>query len=122
MGAAGNGSLAACGLECAAGNNGTRSSSITVTFSKAQAIPVASGPDPMEQLRKLGELRDAGVVSDAEFEAKKAELLARLRTAGLCRTHSRPILARADRRRCRSPSWPMSTSRRPPGPSLTMAE
>jgi hypothetical protein len=35
-------------------------------------------PDPADQLRKLAELRDAGVVSDAEFEAKKQELLARM--------------------------------------------
>jgi uncharacterized membrane protein YeaQ/YmgE (transglycosylase-associated protein family) len=34
-----------------------------------------SGVD--EQLRKLAELRDEGVLSDEEFEAKKAELLAR---------------------------------------------
>jgi uncharacterized membrane protein YeaQ/YmgE (transglycosylase-associated protein family) len=31
-----------------------------------------------EQLRKLGELRDEGVISSDEFERKKAELLARL--------------------------------------------
>jgi len=44
-----------------------------------QATPtpvVADGP--MEQLKKLGELRDAGVLSEDEFEAKKAELLTRL--------------------------------------------
>ena len=35
-------------------------------------------PDPIEQLKKLGELRDAGVVTDAEFESKKAELLGRM--------------------------------------------
>jgi hypothetical protein len=35
----------------------------------------ATGIDPMDQLRKLGELRDVGVVSTGEFEAKKAELL-----------------------------------------------
>jgi hypothetical protein len=34
--------------------------------------------DPYEQLRKLGELHAAGVLSDAEFEEKKAELLGRL--------------------------------------------
>jgi Bacterial PH domain/Short C-terminal domain len=34
--------------------------------------------DPMEQLKKLGELRDAGVVKSEEFEAKKAELLRRM--------------------------------------------
>ncbi|MBM4470923.1 hypothetical protein GS502_16780 [Rhodococcus hoagii] len=32
----------------------------------------------MEQLTKLGELRDAGVLTDDEFNAKKAEILARL--------------------------------------------
>jgi hypothetical protein len=35
-------------------------------------------PDVLEQLRKLGDLRKAGVLTDAEFEAKKAELLGRL--------------------------------------------
>jgi hypothetical protein len=32
----------------------------------------------LEQLRKLGELRNAGVLTDAEFDAKKAELLGRI--------------------------------------------
>ena len=42
--------------------------------------PVAASatPDPFEQLRKLGELRDAGILSTEEFEAKKAEILSRL--------------------------------------------
>lgn len=31
-----------------------------------------------EAIRELGRLRDEGLVSDAEFEAKKAELLARI--------------------------------------------
>jgi hypothetical protein len=45
-----------------------------------RSAPVASSPDPdaLEQLRKLGELRDAGVLTAAEFEAKKAELLGRI--------------------------------------------
>ena len=34
--------------------------------------------DVAEQLRKLDELHDEGVISDEEFERKKAELLARL--------------------------------------------
>jgi uncharacterized membrane protein YeaQ/YmgE (transglycosylase-associated protein family) len=34
--------------------------------------------DVAEQLRKLGALHDEGVISDEEFERKKAELLARL--------------------------------------------
>jgi hypothetical protein len=37
-----------------------------------------SGSDIPEQIRKLGELRDAGLLTSDEFEAKKAELLARL--------------------------------------------
>lgn len=35
-------------------------------------------PDLYEQLAKLGQLRDAGVLTPEEFEAKKAELLSRL--------------------------------------------
>jgi Short C-terminal domain len=38
----------------------------------------ASAPDPVEQLRKLGELRDAGVISSEEFESKKRDLLDRI--------------------------------------------
>lgn len=46
----------------------------------APATPAAApvSADPMEQLKKLGELRAAGVVSDEEFEAKKADLLGRM--------------------------------------------
>lgn len=43
------------------------------------AVPApAVAPDVIAQLRQLGELRDLGVVTGAEFEAKKAEMLARL--------------------------------------------
>ncbi|HET6742151.1 MAG TPA: PH domain-containing protein [Kribbella sp.] len=34
--------------------------------------------DVYEQLAKLGELRNSGVLTDAEFESKKAELLSRI--------------------------------------------
>lgn len=44
----------------------------------ASAPAAASGPDVMEQLKKLGELRDAGVLTPEEFDAKKADLLSRL--------------------------------------------
>ena len=41
------------------------------------SAPADSGTDDMiEQLQKLGQLRDAGVLTDAEFEAQKAKLLA----------------------------------------------
>lgn len=39
----------------------------------AQAVAEA---DPLVRLAKLGELRAAGVVTDAEFEAQKAKILA----------------------------------------------
>ena len=38
----------------------------------------AARDDVLEQLRELGELRDAGVVTPEEFDRKKAELLARI--------------------------------------------
>jgi hypothetical protein len=44
----------------------------------AAAAPAPAADDPVELLRRLGQLRDAGVVSAAEFEAKKAELLRRI--------------------------------------------
>lgn len=42
------------------------------------AVPTPPNPDVLEQLQKLGDLRRAGVLTDSEFEAKKAELLGRL--------------------------------------------
>lgn len=45
----------------------------------APAAPAAPSSDEvLAQLEKLGKLRDAGIVTPAEFDAKKAELLARL--------------------------------------------
>lgn len=35
-----------------------------------------SGNDTLEQLQKLGELKAAGVLTDAEFQAQKAKILA----------------------------------------------
>lgn len=43
------------------------------------AMPPAGATDnPMQQLKQLGELRDAGLLTPEEFETKKAELLARM--------------------------------------------
>lgn len=39
------------------------------------APPPSAGPSYLEELEKLGELRDKGIITDAEFEAKKKELL-----------------------------------------------
>jgi putative oligomerization/nucleic acid binding protein len=38
----------------------------------------SAGSDAVEQLKRLAELHKAGVLSDSEFEAKKAELLKRI--------------------------------------------
>jgi len=42
-----------------------------------QQAPAAAAPaaDPIAQLKQLGELRDSGVLTDAEFEAQKAKIL-----------------------------------------------
>lgn len=45
----------------------------------AQTPPPAAPSDPtqlIEQLTKLGQLRDAGVLTEAEFEVQKARILA----------------------------------------------
>jgi len=44
-----------------------------VSYSTRQGVG-----DPIEQLKQLGELRDAGIVTPQEFEQKKAEMLRRL--------------------------------------------
>ena len=41
-----------------------------------EAAPEASADDKLEQLKKLGELRDAGTITEAEFEREKQKLLA----------------------------------------------
>ena len=43
-----------------------------------QAPPPAAAPevDPLEQLKKLGELKAAGVLTEEEFAAEKAKILA----------------------------------------------
>ena len=40
------------------------------------APAAAPAADPLDQLQKLGELKAAGVLTDAEFEAHKAKILA----------------------------------------------
>jgi len=35
-----------------------------------------AGPDPIEQLRQLGELHAQGILTDEEFSAQKSKLLA----------------------------------------------
>ena len=42
----------------------------------AAPAPAAPAADPLEQLKQLGELKASGVLTDAEFEAQKAKILA----------------------------------------------
>ena len=42
----------------------------------AAAAAAPSTDDKLEQLKQLGELKTAGVLTDAEFEAQKAKILA----------------------------------------------
>jgi hypothetical protein len=46
--------------------------------SAASPVATSAEPDVLDQIRKLGELRDAGVLTVEEFETKKAALLDRL--------------------------------------------
>jgi predicted lipid-binding transport protein (Tim44 family) len=41
----------------------------------AAPAPVEAAADPYEQLSKLAELKDRGVLSSAEFEVEKAKIL-----------------------------------------------
>jgi len=46
---------------------------------QSQAVPAPTAePDVADQITKLAELRDAGIVSEEEFQTKKAELLKRM--------------------------------------------
>jgi hypothetical protein len=42
------------------------------------SIPATGSPDALGQIKQLGELRDQGLITSDEFDAKKSELLGRL--------------------------------------------
>lgn len=44
----------------------------------APAVPTAAAEDPVALIEKLGGLRDRGLLTKTEFEAKKAEIMARI--------------------------------------------
>lgn len=62
----------------------TNQSSVPATPSAVTIAPAVSSPSSLsenpvfEQLKQLGNLRDAGILTSDEFDRKKAELLARL--------------------------------------------
>lgn len=51
---------------------------VTRSSSSSAAPPPPAGESMLDQIRKLGELRDAGFLTEEEFQAKKADLLGRI--------------------------------------------
>lgn len=56
----------------------SRSETRVVVEQAAPAAPATAAPDIAAQLQQLASLRDAGILTEEEFGAKKAELLTRL--------------------------------------------
>lgn len=50
----------------------------SVAPAAAQPAATPAAEDPIGQIKKLGELRDAGILTEEEFSAKKAEILSRM--------------------------------------------
>jgi hypothetical protein len=48
----------------------------TAAAAPAAAPPPANVPSTLDQLQQLGELKAQGILTDAEFEAQKAKILA----------------------------------------------
>jgi hypothetical protein len=46
------------------------------TPAPAPAAPAAAGPSVIDQLKELGELKSQGILTEEEFAAQKAKLLA----------------------------------------------
>jgi hypothetical protein len=46
------------------------------SYEEAPPAAAPAQPDKLEQLKQLGELKASGVLTDAEFEAQKAKILA----------------------------------------------
>ena len=44
-------------------------------YAPPPAAPAPAAPDPIEQLKELGALRQQGILTDEEFAAQKAKLL-----------------------------------------------
>jgi hypothetical protein len=59
---------------------GEKAETLTGVGDPGGGVAVAAPPvaDPLDRLKKLDELRDAGVLNDAEFQAKKAQILAEM--------------------------------------------
>lgn len=76
----GGNSIVARGLSRGEAEEGKRLLDDCISRVRRAATPAPEKPEPdiMDQIRKLGELRDAGLITPQEFDAKKSELLERL--------------------------------------------
>ncbi|QZY53403.1 SHOCT domain-containing protein [Leucobacter tenebrionis] len=54
------------------------STQVNVNVAQQTTTAAPAAPDAAAQLQQLAGLRDAGILSEAEFEAKKTEILARM--------------------------------------------
>jgi hypothetical protein len=51
---------------------------MTAAHATPAAAPAADAPDVADQIRKLAQLKEDGLVMEEEFETKRAELLAKM--------------------------------------------
>lgn len=70
--------IAAAAAPAAPTEKATASAVPEVAPASTAEATTSSGPSIPEQIRKLGELRDQGLLTDMEFESKKKELLERM--------------------------------------------
>lgn len=75
--AAAGGDMAAVQQGLANTYSGAADAAMRQAMANQGATPAAKA-DPAERLKKLGELKESGVLTDEEFEAKKAEILKEL--------------------------------------------
>ncbi len=62
--------------DAAAASAATAAPVTPATSPAAPSTPAVGGPSVLDQLTQLGQLRDAGVLTEAEFEAQKQRILA----------------------------------------------
>lgn len=65
-----------CQQPCGSGAAAIRS--LIAVYASHVSQPAAAHADPSDQLRKLAELRDEGILTEDEYATKKAEILGRL--------------------------------------------
>jgi hypothetical protein len=51
---------------------------VATRLARKNPRPATSSPDPVDQLQKLAQLRGEGLLSESEYEGKRAELLGRI--------------------------------------------